>query len=393
MVSLLVISTLFPNAVQQRHGIFVETRLQHLLERGTTRAVVIAPVPWYPFSDTRSGKYVQSSRIAHLEERHGVQVWHPRYLAVPGLGLYLNPWFLWLSVFWQTLRLLLRGQRFDVVDGHYYYPDGIAAALTARLLRLPYTITARGTDINLIPDYKIPRWLILWAAKGAARSITVCRALKEQMVELGAMEGRIEVLRNGVDLNLFSPLDRPLCRNKFGIDCKALVSIGHLIERKGHHLVIEAMKELPDYQLLIAGDGEMETELRAQALQAGVSDRVSFLGALSQPELAELYSAADALVLASSREGWANVLLESMACGCPVVATSIWGTPEVVAEPAAGVLVAERSPAAIAQGVRDLFAHYPSRESTRQYAERFSWQETVDRLESLFDEIGTGRAA
>jgi glycosyltransferase involved in cell wall biosynthesis len=82
------------------------------------------------------------------------------------------------------------------------------------------------------------------------------------------------------------------------------------------------------------------------------------------------------MVLASSREGWANVLLESMACGTPVVASNIPGNPEVVREPAAGLVVENNTPAGIAAGVRRLFADPPARAATREYAERFGWDET-----------------
>ena len=115
--------------------------------------------------------------------------------------------------------------------------------------------------------------------------------------------------------------------------------------------------------------------------------RVRFLGAVPHAELAALYGAADALVLASSREGWANVLLEAMACGTPVVATDIWGTPEVVADPAAGRLVPERTPAALAAAVAALLADPPARAATRRYAERFSWDATVEGQLALFAEV------
>jgi glycosyltransferase involved in cell wall biosynthesis len=167
--------------------------------------------------------------------------------------------------------------------------------------------------------------------------------------------------------------------------------VGHLIERKGHELVIGALAELPDVDLLIAGAGPEEGALRRLAVQLGVNSRVRFLGALPQARLREVYAGVDALVLASSREGWANVLLEAMACGTPVAASKVWGTPEVVAAPEAGELMPERSAAGVAEAVRRLRAAPRDRSATRRYAERFSWEATTQGQLDLFHRILAAR--
>lgn len=386
MLKLLVMTTLYPNAAQSRHGIFVETRLRHLMAKHPVEAVVVAPVPWFPF---RAERYADSRTIPRVETRHGITVYHPRYLVIPKIGMLLTPLFLALACLWQMLAIRRSGYAFNLVDGHYYYPDGVAIALISRCFKVPFTVTARGTDINLIPTYTWPRKWILWAANKAAASITVCAALKDEMVNMGADKEKINVLRNGVDLDLFHPQDRDLCRSKWGIAGKTLLSVGHLIERKGHHLVVEALRDLPECTLLIAGDGEEQGALNALVKQYGLAQRVRFLGALNQRQLAEVYSAVDIMVLASSREGWANVLLESMACGTPAVATNIWGTPEVVSTSEAGLLVPERTAASIAATVQRLFEAYPDRAMTRRYAEGFSWDETCDRLYDLMTTLAS----
>lgn len=389
-IRLLTVSSLYPNPAQPRHGIFVETRLRHLLATGEVTATVVAPVPWFPAGLATLSTRLRQSRPAHLprrEERRGITVYHPRYLAIPGLGMYLNPFSMAVALWWQLRRLARAGVAFDVVDGHYYYPDGVAIALLSRWFRRPFTVTARGTDINLIPRYALPRRLIQWAASRAAASITVCSALRDEMAALEIPVDNVHVLRNGVDLALFRRGDRIAQRQALDLTGPTLLSVGHLIERKGHHLVIEALRDLPDMTLLIAGDGDEESQLRKLAEQCGVTHRVHFLGALTQQELAEVYGAVDALVLASSREGWANVLLEAMACGTPVVATRIWGTPEVVQEQAAGVLVDERSPEALAAGVERLLANPPDRAATRAYAERFSWDDTIVGVLALMRDV------
>jgi glycosyltransferase involved in cell wall biosynthesis len=212
------------------------------------------------------------------------------------------------------------------------------------------------------------------------------------MVALGVPAERITPLRNGVDLQRFQPIDREAARRALGLTRFTLLSVGVLDPRKGHDLAIKALALLPEVRLLIAGIGPERKRLEELAAQTGVTRRVSFLGAVPQTELKTYYNAADAMVLASSREGWANVLLESMACGTPVVATNVWGTPEVVTAPEAGVLMRERSAQGLADAVEALRANYPDHAATRRYAEGFSWNATTQGQIDLFNAV-LGRPA
>ncbi|HXT78611.1 MAG TPA: glycosyltransferase, partial [Acetobacteraceae bacterium] len=181
--------------------------------------------------------------------------------------------------------------------------------------------------------------------------------------------------------------DRQAARDALGLSKPTLISVGSLIERKGHHRTIEAMTLLPDFELVIVGEGPERGRLEEQIGRLGLRDRVRLLGPRPHASLPALYGAADASVLASSREGWANVLLESMACGTPVVASNIWGNPEVVRSRAGGVIAEHNTPEGIAAGVRCLFADLPSREATRAYAEPFSWDETTAGQLALFRRV------
>jgi glycosyltransferase involved in cell wall biosynthesis len=376
----LAFSTLFPNPRQPVHGVFVENRLRHLAASGEVDLRVVAPVAWRP----------SLAGVPGWEERHGTPVWHPRYPVIPKLGMTVAPGLMHLGVRRLVHRLVAEAD-IDLIDAHYFYPDGVAAALLGRELGKPVVITARGTDLNLIPRYALPRAQIRWAAHRAAACVTVCAALAKPLDQLGVPAERIRVLRNGVDLGLFRPGDRAGARRALGLDGPTLLSVGLLIERKGHHLVIDALAGLPGVTLLVAGSGPDRAALERRAAERGVAGRVRFLGEVAHERLPALYGAADALVLASSREGWANVLLEAMACGTPVVATDVWGTAEAVACPEAGVLVSERSAAAIAEGVRRLFAAPPERARTRRHAEAYGWEATTRGQLELFAAVAGGR--
>jgi glycosyltransferase involved in cell wall biosynthesis len=390
---LLTFTTLYPSHVTPSHGVFVENRLRHLVASGRVESRILAPVPWFPFSAKFFGRYAGFAKVAPQETRHGLAITHPRYPVIPKLGMLLAPLFMFLAALPAVRRIQAEEGDFDVIDAHYFYPDGVAAAMLGRVLGKPVTITARGTDINLIPRHALPRRMILWAARAAAGMVTVSEALRREMIALGIPSHRVRTLRNGVDLAMFHPVARDETRAAMGLDGPVVISVGHLIERKGHDLVIGALPELPGYTLLVAGDGPEHTKLQSLATSLGVAGRVRFLGAVPHADLAKLYSAADALVLASSREGWPNVLLEAMACGTPVVASNVWGAPELVCDPAAGVLMPARSAAGVATGVRALFDALPTREATRRFAEGYSWDETTEGQIRLFDEVMAARNA
>lgn len=384
----LLFSTLYPGSTRPGHGIFVETRLRELLASGAVDTRVVAPVPWFFSTNPRYGSYARIAATPRYEVRNGVQVWHPRYFLPPKIGMNVAPFTLAAAALPTIRRLQREGFDFDLIDAHYYYPDGVAAALLAARLGKPLVITARGTDLNLIPQYPIPRRLIQWTAGQANASISVCQALSNVLADLGADPTRLKVLRNGVDLVRFQPIPQAEARHALNLgDEPLLLSVGHLVERKGHHLVIGMLPHLPEHRLLIAGDGEERGALTSLARNLNVADRVHFAGAVPQSELPRYYAAAACLVLASSREGWANVLLESLACGTPVVATRLWGTPEVVASPVAGQLAETRTVEGLLAAFQALQADYPERAAVRRYAEGFSWDETTRGQIALFQSI------
>ncbi|WP_207061004.1 glycosyltransferase family 4 protein [Motiliproteus sp. SC1-56] len=386
-VKILTITTLFPNCQDPKHGIFVESRLKHLVSQyPDIELTIIAPIPWFPFAGKHFGSYAKFAKVPRQESRIGAVVYHPRYLVIPKIGMLITPFTLAISIIICLKKQFSIDSDFDLVDGHYFYPDGVAIAICKPWLKVPLFLTARGTDLNLIPRYRLPRMLVQWASKRATKVFTVCEALRRAAIGIGFPANQVVTLRNGVDLELFHPpRSRESLRENLGIQGNAILSVGHLIERKGHHLIIDALVGLQGVTLYIAGDGPLRSQLQKQAADRGVASRVRFLGSLSQAELVTYYGAVDALVLASSREGWANVLLESMACGTPVVATCVWGTPEVV-QPDSGGKLCERSAHSIATAITELFEHPPERTNVRSYAERFDWAQTSFGQRTHFEE-------
>lgn len=386
-VRVLTFTTLFPHRGRPNHGIFVENRLRHLVASGEVTSTVVAPVPWFPSRSPHFGDWAKHAEASRREHRNGIAVYHPRFPLLPRIGMSTAPAALFAAGLSEARRLTAAGRVIDVIDGHYIYPDGVAAVALGRVLKKPVVLTARGSDITQFPEHYLPGRMIHWAMRNAAALISVSAGLKAAMVKLGAPEAKITVLRNGVDLDQFRPSDPRFAREEWAVTGKICLSVGHLIERKRHHLSIEALTYLPEWTLVLIGEGPEKHRLQALAVQLGVEARVIFAGSKPHADLAKFYSAADLCVLASSREGWANVLLEAMACGTPVVASNIPGNPEVVTELAAGLVVVENTPVCFAETIVKLFQTRRSRSETRRYAESFDWKTISEGQIKIFRQV------
>jgi len=386
-LQILTFTTLYPSQVRPQHGIFVETRLRKLVESGAVTASVTAPCPWFPLRSRWFGRYSLFARQPREEIRYRLRIDHPRYLQLPKIGMSVAPLAIFTALLPVLRRQLREGRDFDLIDAHYFYPDGVAAVLLGRALGRPVVVTARGSDLNIIAEYAAPRRWICWSARRADGLVAVSSGLKRRLVALGIVEERVHVLRNGVDLAFFRPTDRDVARQALGLTRPTLLAVGNLVGLKRHRMMVEALVGLPGVDLVIVGEGPERTAIEKLARERQVADRVRLLGHLPQERLPDVYSAADLLLLVSTHEGWPNVVLESMACGTPVIVPDIDGIADIVGAPEAGRIVQEPTPDRLATAARDLLAALPARAATRAYAERFDWQSTTEGQIALFREI------
>lgn len=390
LLRILTLTSLFPGLAAPRHGLFVKERMADFRALSGAEVKVVSPVPFFPRL-LPSARYGHFARAPRREEWAGFDIQHPRYLMIPRVGAALQGLSYYLGVR-GAVRRLRREFPFDLIDAHYAYPDGFAAALLKHRLEVPLVLTVRGTDVNLLPGLKATAAQVRYALKSADALVAVSRALAGLAIEAGADPARMTVLRNGVDAERFRPLPMAECRRSLGLPQggRVLVSVGFLVPRKGHSLLLRALALIPAAErpfTVIAGDGPEEGALRSLAADLGLAEQVRLLGAVEHDALAAVYSSADLSVLASSREGWPNVLLESMACGTPVVATAVHGSPEVVADESVGLLVEEQSAEALAGALQAALARGFDRERVRRYALGMSWRETSAGLERVFQEV------
>jgi glycosyltransferase involved in cell wall biosynthesis len=390
---LLTFTSLYPSAARPRHGIFVESRLQRLVARGGLRASVIAPVPWFPFTGDRWGEYARMAATPLIERRGGLEVRYPRYLMLPRIGMALQPQAMAQAGLAEARRLLAEGTEFDLVDAHYLSPDGVAAAAVARRLERPLVLSARGSDVNVIGQMPGPRERILKAIEQSAGVIAVSSALRAALIGMGVPAERITVLRNGVDTELFQPVDRVGARRELGlpVDGRMVASVGNLVPGKRNDLALEAAASVDGLNIVFVGRGSERARLERLALERSMRDRVWFFDEMPQSRLRFVYSAANALVLASEREGWPNVLLESAACGTPAIAFNVGGVPEILTDPAAGTIIrGEQSAAQLAGAIRTLLEQPPLPAAVRAAAVRFSWEPVLDAQLALYRRVARG---
>lgn len=387
-VHLLTFTSLYPSTARPRHGIFIESRLQGLLQRGGLRVRVVAPVPWFPLTGSRWGEYGRIARTPYRELRSGIEVRYPRYLSLPSVGYSIKPELMARAGLRAVESLLREGESIDLVDAHYLYPDGVAAAAVARRIGRPFLLSARGTDVNVIARMPGPWRRIREAIEASSGVIAVSAALKASLVALGIPADRVTVLRNGVDPALFYPEDREAARKELGLpanEARIVVSVGNLVPEKRHELALEAAMGIEGLHIVFVGRGQERARLKRMASNRMVRSRVWFFDEMPQTKLRLVYSAADALILASEREGWPNIVLEAAACGTPAVAFPVGGVPEILGDLELGVMVrGAHDSAALAGAIRKLLADPPSRDAVRTAAVRFGWEPVLEAQLALY---------
>lgn len=353
---ILTFTSLFPNAADPGHGIFIYQRSAHLAKIPGTEVVVVSPIPYFP-RWLKSSRWRAAAEIPSQDTIGTLRVEYPRYFLLPKVSMTWHAF----SIFLGTVRCvsqLHRLKKIDCIDAHFVYPDGMAAVILGKWLRIPVTVSARGTDINSFPDYATIRPMIRWTLRHAAQVIAVSESLKRRMVRLGIGEEKIRVIPNGIDDERFHPatVDEAKVRLNLPPTSDLVVSVGALIASKGHALVIRAfataLARHPQLQLYILGKGEEKAALEKLIAELRLADSVFLMGKRPNEELRFWYSAARVSCLASSREGWPNVVTESLACGTPVVATRVGGIPDILHSKDLGILV-ERNVESIAHGLEE----------------------------------------
>jgi len=372
-VRVLTFTSLYPSRVEPRHGIFVKNRMDYFDRIDGSSRMVIAPVQYFPLLGlNKNSRFHRYNQVPKQEKDGDITVYHPRYLTIPGTGIINSA-----RAMTAAAQKITRQQQmdFDLIDGHYLYPDGVAAFRLAKALDKPLVLTARGSDVNFWLEQPSCQAAILRAVDYAAKVICVSRDLKERLMRHGVAADKLVVVMNGVDRSLFTPGDRD--------DKDYLLSVGNLVPLKGHEIILEALSRLPAEKLVLIGSGELEKHLKDMARRLNIMDRVTFLPAVAQSQLAGYYAGAKATILMSAMEGMPNVILESLATGTPVIATAVGGIPEVITDNN-GILLENRTAEDLTRAISRLSDRKWEGRKISESVRYLDWVETAQRLHQIF---------
>jgi glycosyltransferase involved in cell wall biosynthesis len=376
VLNVLTFSSLYPNVAQPNFGGFVERQTVRLAARGDVDLKAIAPVGTF----LPVGPYAALKRVPRHGEHGGIPVFWPRFPLLPAIGWRLNPGFAYHAARRVLLDLIADGFCPDVIDCEFFWPDGPAAVRLGRSFGIPVSIKARGSDIRLWGAKPAARRMMIEAAQHADGLLAVSDSLKADMLAIGMPGEKIRVHRTGIELDRFCPADRPAAKAALGISGPLLLAVGNLVALKRFDLAISAAELLPEATLFIAGEGRERRKLESLIAERGLSARVRLLGSIHHSRMPALMAAADVFVHASSSEGLANVWVEALASGTPVVTANVGAAGEVVDRPEAGTLIDDARPAVFADAIRAVLAAPPAPDAVRASALRFDWKTNTDAL-------------
>jgi teichuronic acid biosynthesis glycosyltransferase TuaC len=388
-MNILTYTSLFPNVMSPELGVFIYQRMRHVSQRPGSNVRVVSPLPFFPRwpAVKRWQKY---SMVPYQDLRGGLQVSYPKYPLLPGIAM---PWHGAL-MYRGSLGAVARIHReapIDCIDAHFVYPDGYAALRIGRKLGIPVVVSARGTDIDVYPKYSSIRPKIAWTLENAAGVIAVSNSLKLAMMKMGIREDKIRVIPNGIDSARFFPGDMAAARQKLQIPAEAevLVSVGNLYPQKCHDRLISAFAGVsashPQLRLYILGEGWLRGALEKQIRAERLEGRVVLAGQRPNEELQTWFSAANLSCLASSREGWPNVVSESLGCGTPVIATDAGGVSEILATPGLGMVV-EQSIEGVREGIRAGLARSWDRAAIANHSLGRTWTAVAQEVQSYLEQ-------
>lgn len=389
-LNVLLFTNLFPTPVDPTRGVFIDQLVRRLREH--VDLTVMCPLPWFPkwpFLRTLKNWY-PFSQIPERYEVDGLPVYSPKYPLIPRVSEAFHASAVFLGAA-RTVARLHHEKKFDIINGHWLYPDGVVAAWLAALMEAPLVLSGRGCDVNHFLNRWEKRRPILKALERAKKVTVVSEALRARLIHENLPSEKVVAIPNGVDFELFQLSSRPECLAKLDLSItgKNIVFVGQLLDIKGVDNLLHASALLAqhraDFTVYLVGDSSYRKSYEAMAYDLGVATRVQFVGNRPHKEIAAWIGAADVLCLPSLREGWPNVVMEALASGRPVVATRVGGIPEMVNE-RNGILVEPKQSRQLAEAIGTALEKSWNPSDIRRTVDHLTWEKTAECYARVFEE-------
>jgi glycosyltransferase involved in cell wall biosynthesis len=300
----------------------------------------------------------------------------------------------YISKLIEKTKFILENWQADIIHAQHLW----LAPYAALQLKIPYVITAHGTDLMGFKKDKRYQKYVKTAADNAGKIITISRQVHEETKHLLKLpEEKLLLNPNGFDDAIFRVKEvdkKKICQEMEIPDFSKMVSfVGKFTNFKGIDVLIQAAKivtnQISDVIFVLAGDGQLKEELQVLARKLSLSN-VFFVGHQSQENVADLYNLADVSVVPSRIEPFGLVAIEALACGTPVVATNAGGLPDFINEEVGALVEMENSEALAKAIIKEL--HSNSKQTKGKYAaeyakKNYSWEKNIRNVISIYDEI------
>ena len=375
-LKILVLSNAFPKPSAPNTGFYVWNQISRLSSYFDIQVIATQPQV--------NGACVENADAQRVEFK-GIQLYETTYKTVPKIGVFMSG-----QNCYQSLKKLVgkiySNFPFQMILCYWSYPDGYAAVRFAKEYGVPVIIRPRGSDVNLCMDNMILRQFLGSTLKKADRVIPVSGMLRDRVKTLGVISEKLNVIPNGIDSREFYPMDKIKCRNDLKIwqNKKVILFVGNLLEVKGIEYLLGAIKNLDenkrnDIVFYILGSGKLQPQV--ENLRDTLKHvQLQLVGDVPHDKLVVWMNAADILCLSSIHEGWPNVLMESLACGTPVVSTRVGGVPEIINNESLGILVPSSDSKALSEAIEKALSTQWDKNILINRVSFESWDIVADKL-------------
>jgi teichuronic acid biosynthesis glycosyltransferase TuaC len=389
----LVISHMYPNSVNPMSGIFVHSQVRELSKIGI-EIQVISPVPSFPIYPKWKG-YRELPRYMVLD---GIPVHYLPTRMFPGGFFFSSYGHSYIKVLQKQIGQLQKTFPFDLIHCHTIFPDGYAGGVLGQIFQKPVMTSIHGSDLLLYPHrsqaiYRKTVQALQMNDYIVTVSERLCKEARKMVPEV-----TVQTVYNGFDPKLFHPRNQQEARITLGLPeaQKVLLFAGNLLPVKGVSYLLSAFAILSSLEknihLYLIGEGRLRAELEQQRNKLRLQDRVTFMGRKPYEEIPIWINSADAVVLSSLNEGLSSIVLETMACGKPMVGTEVGGVPEILQDKVTGFLAKPQDPNDLARCLQKVLIDptIDVKQLERQAldaSKRFTWQENARQLKDLYEQM------